>query len=266
MARVTHHVAPVGGVEHLFGAARVGDAVGESRPVRRGTLVEGGPERREGLLVRQVEASGIGAVGEEVARCGDAVMRGAGRSHRADGRHGVADQVVDRHFRIGDPVDEGGIGAVLEEPPHQIGQQRLVSTDGRVDAAGPVELRRADHLVVERLAHAVETLELILAAIEVRPRHGHHGPDRLGIVGGELREHRIGRRQEPPGAGEVADIRVDLAGEDRKPVEPVDLSALDLGVPIGAFHQPHHDAAAGAARQIDDPVDHEWGSACRRPG
>jgi hypothetical protein len=35
-----------------------------------------------------------------------------------------------------DAVDEGGVGAVLQQPAHQVGQQVLVAADRRVDAAG----------------------------------------------------------------------------------------------------------------------------------
>ena len=42
-----------------------------------------------------------------------------------------------------------------------------------------------------------------------------------------------------------------------KAFQPVDLGALDLAVPVGALDQPHHQAMPAAARQIDQPVDHE---------
>ena len=41
---------------------------------------------------------------------------------------------------VGDAVDERGVGAVLEQPPHQVGEQRVVRADRRVDAARPAEL------------------------------------------------------------------------------------------------------------------------------
>jgi hypothetical protein len=50
---------------------------------------------------------------------------------------------------------------------------------------------------------------------------------------------------------------MDLARIDGKIGQPVDLRALDLGVPIGALDQTHHDPLARAAAQIDDPVDDE---------
>ena len=143
---------------------------------------------------------------------------------RADGldcsgeRDRVGDELVDRHARVGDAVDERGVGAVLEQPAHEIGEQRLVRADRRIDAARPIELVAADDFLVERLAHAVQALELVLAAIEVRPGHRQDGGERLGVVGGELRIDRVRRGEQLAGAGEIADVGVDLAGEDGKVV------------------------------------------------
>ena len=73
------------------------------------------------------------------------------------------------------------------------------------------------------------------------------GGQRLRVVGGELRKHRVGRRQQLARAGEVGDVGVDLAREDRETVEAVDLRALDLAVPIGALDQPDHQPVPRAA-------------------
>src|SRR3546814_2874728 len=40
-------------------------------------------------------------------------------------------------------------------------------------------------------------------------------------------------------AGEVADVGRGLAGEKRIILQPFHLIALDLGIPVGALHQPH---------------------------
>ena len=83
--------------------------------------------------------------------------------------------------------------------------------DRRIDAARPVELARPDDFLVERLAHAVQALELVLAGIEILAGHGMDRGQRQRIVGGELREHRVGRGQQLARAGEVGDVGVDLA-------------------------------------------------------
>ena len=127
--------------------------------------------------------------------------------------------------------------------------------DRRVDAARPVELAAADHLLVERFAHAVQALEFVLAAIEIGAGEDERGSQSLRIVGGELRIDGVGRREQFAGAGEVADVGVDLAGEHRKAVEAVELRALDLRIPIGALDEANHEAPARAASEVDQPVD-----------
>src|SRR3546814_21123011 len=70
-----------------------------------------------------------------------------------------SDCLVDRHLLGLNAVREGGVGAVLQQAPHQVGQQILMAADRRIDAARQVHLVRPDDLLVERLAHAVQALE-----------------------------------------------------------------------------------------------------------
>ena len=93
----------------------------------------------------------------------------------------------DRRLVVGQPVDEGGVGAVLQKAPHQIGQQILMAADRRIDPAGLVQPFGAGDLAVERLAHAVQPLEFEAAVVA---RHDRDGRDGVGIVGGELRDRR----------------------------------------------------------------------------
>jgi hypothetical protein len=56
--------------------------------------------------------------------------------------------------------DEGRIGAVLQQTPHEIGQKVAVAADRRIGAAG--QARRVLHqALIERVAHAVQTLEFV---------------------------------------------------------------------------------------------------------
>ena len=52
-----------------------------------------------------------------------------------------------------------------------------------------------------------------------------------------------------------------LAGEDREGRQAKALRALDLSVPIGTFHQPHHDLAVKFGGEVAQPVDHRTGPA-----
>jgi hypothetical protein len=96
------------------------------------------------------------------------------RSHDFDR---IADQVVDRHVLVGDAVDEAGVGAVLQQPAHEVGQQVFVAADRGVDAAGDVQAVGRNHLGVEVVAHAMEFLEFEAASFffslrEKVPRRG----------------------------------------------------------------------------------------------
>ena len=69
--------------------------------------------------------------------CAEAMVKHAESLKLGDG---IADQIVERHLFVGDAVDEGRIGAVLEQPADEVGEQLLVAADRRIDAAGTVEL------------------------------------------------------------------------------------------------------------------------------
>ena len=128
-----------------------------------------------------------------------------------------------------------------------------MGADRGVDAAGAVQRVLADHLVVERLAHAVQALELpVQAAAELVD-----GGERVGVVGGELGVDRVGGGEQLLRAGQVGDVGVDLAGVDRVARLAVLLGALDLAVPVGTLDQADHEAVAGAAGRVDQPVEHE---------
>ena len=130
-----------------------------------------------------------------------------------------------------------------------------MGADRGIDPARAAQLVVADDLLIQRLPHAVQALELILAGDE-RAGHAVDRRDRVGIMGGELREHRVGCGQQRAGAGEIADVGVDLPGEHRKALKPVDLGALDLAVPVGALDQADHEPVAAAPCEIDQPADH----------
>ena len=73
--------------------------------------------------------------------------------------HRVRDDDGNRRLVIRQAVDEGGVGAILQQAAHEIGQQVLMASHGSIDAAGLVQLVLADDLLIERLAHAMQPLE-----------------------------------------------------------------------------------------------------------
>ena len=90
-------------------------------------------------------------------------MRTARRA--LDVRDRVADHLLDRQRLVDDAIHERGIRAVLEQAAHEVRQQLLVRADRRIDAARQCAAGRVGELRVELLAHAVQALELELAAV-----------------------------------------------------------------------------------------------------
>ena len=122
-----------------------------------------------------------------------------------------------------------------------------VGADGDAGVAGLGRL-------VERLAHAVQALEL-----DLHPgvhRHAAHGRQGVGVVGGELgvqvrrRPDQLARRHQ------VGKVCGRLGRIDGIVGAASDLGALDLSVPVGALDQAHHQAASRAAGQVGDAADH----------
>jgi hypothetical protein len=113
------------------------------------------------VLVGEIDAARVAPIRVQVGWSRHARVRASREGLRGGDR--IFQQALEGHRGIDDLVHERGVGAVLEEPAHEIGEQRLVGAHGGVDAAGQPEILRPDHLVVERLAHAVQALELEVA-------------------------------------------------------------------------------------------------------
>ena len=164
---------------------------------------------------------------------------------------GRGEQIDHRDRRIGQLMHEGGIGAVFEQTPHQVGEQIAMRADRRIDAAG--DRRVGQHFAIHALAHAVQALHLERRAGGVREFE--HGGDGARVVRSELRIDVRRGREQAPRTREIRQIGVMLVGEDRIAVEPEFLRALDLGVPIRALDQPHHQAHAMLARKRRHGID-----------
>ena len=171
------------------------------------------------------------------ARCRTDRAASAARAHRC-ARSGDASSSLGRHLVIGELVHEGRIGAVLQQPPHQVGQQVAVLAHRRVDAQRQLRVR-GQHLAEHALAHAVQALELERRA--GLARHLGDRGDRAGVVGRELRIDHVGMADQRACAGQVRDVGVLLVREHRVAGEAEFLCALDLAVPIRALDQAHHE-------------------------
>ena len=213
-----------------------------------------GDECVEGRLMAELDAVRVAALGAvEVAGTRDAgVPRRIGR---ADDVGGTLEQALDRHVGIGRHRHEGRIGAVLEQPPHEIGEKVAMAADGGVGAAGGAR-HVLDEPLVEGFSHAVQALEFI--AVRVAGALDDRG-DGEGVVGGELREDALAHAQQPLGRCQVLQVGHRLAGEDRIIVEAAFLGALDLGVPVGPLDEAHHHAPVEPLGQRGDVVDDRAG-------
>ena len=165
----------------------------------------------------------------------------------------TADQLVDADFFVDNLADERRIRTVFQQAAHQIGQQGFVRADRRVNAHAAAQVLRPDHLVVQRFAHAVQTLvfEILAFAHLVNRRQ------RVGVVGGELREHGVLRGKQFARAGKVGNVGVHFAGVDRIAVQAVHLRPFDFAVPIRAFDQAYHQFLIVAAGKVNQVVDDE---------
>jgi hypothetical protein len=157
---MAHDVAPVGGIDNGAHLTR-----------NQGSLDEGtrgvvrGPARGhfltqtiEHLRVAHVGPERIPPVGVQGIRKRQARVGIRVQSFEFCDR--IAHDVGYRHLLVHEPIHEGRVGAVFQQPPHQVGQQVLMLADGRVDA-NPREVSDLPRRFgVEEAAHAMQSLEL----------------------------------------------------------------------------------------------------------
>ncbi len=137
---------------------------------------------------RAASASGsVASKPRELLRSGSKIwLGGAIRPGSSAVSNGSAGDEAGRHLAVGDHVDERAIGAVLQQPPHQIGEQIGMPADWCIDAGlGAVLIAQ---YLVQPLAHPMQALELELRFIGIEfLDQMQHGSDRMRIVRGELR-------------------------------------------------------------------------------
>ena len=166
------------------------------------------------------------------------------------------DEARHRHGGVGSERHERRIGAILEQPAHQIGEQVAMPADRCINAAG--ELRSlAEQCLVKLLAHAVQALEFEAG------RAAGTGEDRgdgEGIVGGKLRKQARTRCEQFLRAGHVIEIGHGFPREHRIIGEAALLRAFHFGVPIGALDEPHRETAIMVSGECEDVIDHGGGA------
>ena len=119
----------------------------------------------------------------------------------------------------------------------------------RIDPASRSSIFR--HNVMQRFAHPVQALEFKGPRVV---RHMQDSCNGMGIMRRELRINPVGHAQQFAGIGDVADVRMVLGCKHRKAIQPRHLRPLDLGIPIRALDQPHHDLAVQPICQIIEVI------------
>ena len=172
---------------------------------------------------------------------------------RVDLGHRIGHHLFGGQARIDDAIDERGIGAVLEQTPHEIGQQVFVRAHRGVHAAGKPSPGPAHHAVVQLRAHAVQTLEF--ESVGVAAEDFRDVRDGVRVVRGELWIDAFAGALQQPRTGEIGHVGVGLAREHRVTRESALLRALDLAVPVRALDQAQRDAPVGLAQALHQPLD-----------
>ena len=247
----TNRLRLVGRIEELQALTAAGSAIDERRrpPRLRGRSLAGVFQALKLRRIGEIDAQGIqSSRTKETLRHIDARM--CRLRQPIDLRDRIRDDGCRRQPRIDHAIHEGRIGAIFEQAPHQIRQQILVRPDRCVYAAGIAARIGGNHLRIQLLAHAMQTLEFECAgtiAEELRDvRNG------MRVVRGELREDHVGRRGKQARTGKIGHVRVRLAREHGVAGKAAFLRALDFAVPVSALDQTHREHApecAGARYQ-----------------
>ena len=163
--------------------------------------------------VGQVPAARIGTGPKQAWPLGDGV---AGHIlHRLQHGQRTSRDTFRRHILIDDLVDETGIGAVFQQPPHEVSQQIAVRPHGRINPAPRALFGQND--VMQPLAHAMQALKFETARVPpIGAGHVQNCRDSMGVMGGKLRINPVGHRQQLARIGKVTDVCRLFAGEHRE--------------------------------------------------
>ena len=112
--------------------------------------------------VTEIHAERIAAIRVQRLRIGQSGVRETLQALQIRDR--VAHDVGHRHLLVHEPIHERRVGAVLQQPPHEIRQQILVLAHRRVHADRRERADLTGGLGVQQAPHAVQPLKLELGA------------------------------------------------------------------------------------------------------
>ena len=130
----------------------------------------------------------------------------------------------------------------------------MVVTNRRVDATA-VKILPLRH-IVQRFAHAVQTLKLIARLARQISNQSQHRAHRVGIVRGELRVDFVVHTEQTFRVGNIRHIGEGFARVHWKLGQTQHLRSFDFRVPIRTFDQAHHDLAVVLLCQSVQMIEH----------
>ena len=115
-----------------------------------------------------------------------------------------------------------------------------------------------NHCVVQRIAHAMQTLELEVAWCFSFGGQRQHAANGVRVMAGELRiDHATGvLAQQVTGARQVRGVGAFFAGEYWVVIQTLLLGVLDFSVPVRAFNQAQRHLRAQLFAQQRQPYQH----------
>ena len=250
LAHCADSVRGIGWIDNRAG--RCGPAIGRPRVGRRKWGHRGVDPRQRWAVGKVKPGRVLTRVAEKLRPFGK--LNGlAKRVNRAggDGRR--------RDIFVHDLVHERRVGTIFQQTPDKIGQQIAVCANWCIDTATGVVV--GFDQIVQRFPHAVKPLEFVLGRPDIAVTgQMQDRRSRMGVVCGKLWIDTVGLSQQAAGVRDIADVGCGLLRKDREPINPLDLSALDLGIPIGAFHKANHDFPVVFDGQIIKVIDHQSGA------
>ncbi len=164
---------------------------------------------------------------------------------------GVGNNLVDGEGLIEDAIDKRGVGTILQQTTNQIGEQVSVVSYRGVDSTGRGWKVNGVEFIVEHFTHTMKALIFKRLPFSQLSDSGQS----VGVMGGKLGVETLRSDEQSTGTGDIGDICGHFSGEDRVVVKTQLLCQFDFAIPVGPFHQPHHELVSGLAGESGKPVD-----------
>ena len=130
----------------------------------------------------------------------------------------------------------------------------------RIDSDPRLRTPLCQPTVIERLAHAMQALKLKGHAWRMARRQLLDRSYGVGVMSGKLGIDHIRRLQQTRRTSQITHIGVHFARPYGVMGPTLDLSALDLRIPVRALDQANHEAPLRSPRKSHHVIDHRHGA------